>query len=115
MASYTTTDAGITSTTATGHPGPGGSTNNTAGSGLKDGVQGVKGVLAGIHGVGEKVRGEFNGAVDGAFNENGSQSEGVVKNAAVANAGDAERKTGQFTHATKNREGAIPGDNERRF
>jgi len=115
MASYTTTDAGITSTTASGHQGPGGSINNTGNSGLKEGVHGVKGVLAGIHGVGEKVRGEFNGAIDGAFNENGSQSEGVVKNAAVANAGDAERKTGQFTHATKNREGAVPGDNERRF
>jgi len=118
MASHTTTDAGITSTTASGAPGPSGSSvtySHTTGGGVKEGAQGVKGVLAGIHGIGEKVRGEFNAGVDEAFNENGGQSEGVVKNAAVANAGDKELTTGQFSHATKNREGAVPGDGERRY
>jgi len=133
MASYTSTDAGITSTTTSRAPGPTGSSvssnpahpsastthptqSATGGSGgLKEGVQGVKGVLAGIHGIGEKVRGEFNEGVDQAFNENGSQAEGVARNAAVANAGDNELTTGQFAHATKNREGAAPGDEGRRY
>jgi len=72
-------------------------------------------VLAGIHGIGEKVRGEFNAGVDETFNQNGSQAEGVARNAAVANAGDKELTTGQFAHATKNREGAVPGDEGRRY
>jgi len=71
----------------------------------------VKNMLAAVHGVGEKVRGEFNGRVDAAMGER----EGVRKNAAIANAGDAEIQTGQFSHATKNREGVVPGDGERRF
>ncbi|KAK0105404.1 hypothetical protein ONS96_004795 [Cadophora gregata f. sp. sojae] len=73
---------------------------------------GVKGVLAGIHGIGEKFRGEFNKGVDGA----GGDREGVLKNEAVANSGDRERLTGTFAGETKNREGVVPGaDGERRF
>jgi len=109
MASYSTTDTGRTSTTHPTQSAPGGS------GGLQDGVQGVKGVLAGIHGIGEKLRGEFNEGIDEAFNENGSQAEGVARNAAVANAGDKELTTGQFAHGTKNREGVVPGNNERRI
>merc|ERR1711964_56377 len=86
-------------TTATGH--------TSSGSG-----GGVKGVLAGIHGMGEKVRGEFNKGVDGVVGD----KEGVLKNEAVADAGDRERLTGTFAGETKNREGAVPGaDGGRRF
>ncbi|KAH7311941.1 hypothetical protein BKA65DRAFT_517858 [Rhexocercosporidium sp. MPI-PUGE-AT-0058] len=92
-----TTGTHTTSTTTAGHSGTGG---------------GVKGVLAGIHGVGEKIRGEFNKGVDGAMGD----KEGVVKNEAVANAGDRERLTGTFAGETKNREGAMPeADGERRY
>ncbi|CZS98105.1 uncharacterized protein RCO7_08873 [Rhynchosporium graminicola] len=73
---------------------------------------GVKGVLAGIHGVGEKIRGEFNKGVDGAMGD----KEGVLKNEQVANAGDRERLTGTFAGETKNREGALPGaDGDKRY
>merc|ERR1712098_7162 len=42
--------------------------------------------------------------------------EGVLKNEAVADAGDRERLTGTFAGETKNREGAVPGaDGGRRF
>ncbi|KAK6580312.1 hypothetical protein PZA11_007334 [Diplocarpon coronariae] len=53
---------------------------------------GVKGLLAGIHGLGEKVRGEFNGAVDVVAGD----EEGLAKDHAVADAGDRERLTGTF-------------------
>jgi len=110
MASYSTSTSGATGSTH--------SSTTTTGDGkdsVKEGVQGVKGVLAGIHGVGEKVRGELNAGIDEAFNENGSQEEGVRRNAAVANAGEKELDTGNFAQSTKNREGAAPGDNERRY
>lgn len=42
-------------------------------------------------------------------------SEGVAKNERIANAGDSEMTTGQFAHSTKNREGVVPGDHERRL
>jgi len=46
----------------------------------------------------------------------GKQKEGVLKNEAVADAGDRERLTGTFAGETKNREGAVPGaDGGRRF
>ncbi|PVH86159.1 hypothetical protein DL98DRAFT_650223 [Cadophora sp. DSE1049] len=90
-----------TGTTTTGH------TTSSTGTGT-----GVKGVLAGIHGIGEKVRGEFNKGVDGAVGD----KEGVLKNEAVADAGDRERLTGTFAGETKNREGTLPGaDGGRRF
>jgi len=40
-----------------------------AGGGVKDTAGGVKNVIAGIHGVGEKLRGEFNAGVDNTFHE----------------------------------------------
>ncbi|KAE9365276.1 hypothetical protein N431DRAFT_430777 [Stipitochalara longipes BDJ] len=70
----------------------------------------TKNLLAAAHGAGEKLRGDFNSTVDKTFNE----SEGVAKNERIANAGESELSTGQFAHSTKNREGAIPGDHERR-
>ncbi|PBP25381.1 hypothetical protein BUE80_DR003823 [Diplocarpon rosae] len=74
--------------------------------------QGVKGVLAGIHGLGEKVRGELNGAIDAVARD----KEGIAKNRAVADVGDRERLTGNFAGETKNREGALPGsDHGKRY
>ncbi|KAN0089337.1 hypothetical protein V8E51_019597 [Hyaloscypha variabilis] len=70
----------------------------------------TKNMLAAAHGAGEKLRGDFNSTVDKTFNEN----EGVAKNQRIANDGESELSTGQFAHSTKNREGAIPGDHERR-
>ena len=40
-----------------------------AGGGVKDAAGGVKNVIAGIHGAGEKLRGEFNAGVDKTFHE----------------------------------------------
>jgi hypothetical protein len=42
------------------------------------------------------------------------QSEGIAKNERIANAGNSEMATGQFAKSTKNREGAVPGDHDRR-
>jgi len=95
-----------TSTTSTAHP-----TTSSTGSKMKEAGSGIKAVLAGIHGAGEKLRGEFNSGVDCTFNER----EGVAKNERIANAGDSEMTTGEFSHATKNREGVVPGDHERRL
>jgi len=108
----TGTGAGTTGTGVAGTTTNTTTTGNSTGSKIREAGGGIKGVLAGIHGVGEKVRGEFNSAVDEGFNE----PTGVAKNKAVANAGDAERHTGQFAGSTKNREGALPGsDHERRY
>jgi hypothetical protein len=38
-----------------------------------------------------------------------------VKNELVVNEGVDEMMTGEFSHATKNREGVVPGDYERRW
>jgi hypothetical protein len=44
------------------------------------------------------------------------QKSGEVRNERVARAGQAEVEHGQFSHGTKNREGAIPGaDGGRRY
>ncbi|KUJ09321.1 uncharacterized protein LY89DRAFT_724347 [Mollisia scopiformis] len=86
-----------TSTTST--------TTSSTGTGTESTGSKLKGVLAGIHGAGEKIRGEFNSAVDEGFHEPG----GVAKNRAVADAGEGEIATGQFTGETKNREGVVPG------
>ncbi|KAE8454552.1 hypothetical protein EG329_000175 [Mollisiaceae sp. DMI_Dod_QoI] len=88
------------------------STTTTSNSNPHSKLTAAKNLVAGIHGAGEKIRGEFNTAVDDTFNERG----GVEKNRRVANAGDAELATGEFAHSTKNREGAVPGaDHGRRF
>jgi len=42
------------------------------------------------------------------------QSEGIAKNERIANAGNSEMATGQFAQSTKNREGAVPGDQDPR-
>jgi len=111
------TGTGVGTGAATGaqadpYAGNTGTTGTTTGSATTTGhgTNPVKNILAGIHGAGEKLRGEINGWVDSAAGE----QEGVQKNAAIANAGDAEMQTGQFSTGTKNREGAVPGDGGRR-
>ncbi|EEA24875.1 hypothetical protein TMatcc_007974 [Talaromyces marneffei ATCC 18224] len=61
----------------------------------------IKGAVAGIHGVGESIRGTFNATVDRAFNE----PEGVAKNEAIGREGEYEVKSGRFAPSTKQREG----------
>jgi len=74
-------------------------------------AQGIKGVFAGVHGAGEALRGTFNSAVD----ELAGDAHGKVKNDNITVGGVNEMESGQFTTGTKNREGAIPGDHERRY
>jgi len=100
----TTGTTPTTSTTGTtGHT----TTGTTTGGGHGQAGQvasGIKGVFAKVHGAGEEIRGQFNGAVDEAFHEN----TGVAKNNSVATAGRNEMETGQFAHGTKQREGVQP-------
>jgi len=64
---------------------------------------GIKSALAGIHGVGEKIRGEFNGGVDRVAGED--PSDGV----ATAASGDREMETGLF-QGTKERHAQANAD-----
>ncbi|ODH14576.1 hypothetical protein ACO22_06547 [Paracoccidioides brasiliensis] len=61
---------------------------------------GIKSALAGIHGVGESIRGSVNAAVDRAMKDD----EGARKNEAIAREGRRELETGKFSRATKARE-----------
>jgi len=70
-----------------------------AASGEKVHSGGLKGALAGVHGVGEKIRGTFNAEVDKVAGEDSS------KGVATAASGDREMQTGQFAASTKEREG----------
>lgn len=63
----TNTGPGTTTTTTTGGGGLG---KSHGGQGKQVG-SGIKEVFAKVHGVGEEIRGEFNSAVDEAFNEVG--------------------------------------------
>jgi len=101
-------------TTTTGHTGRGATTSNgmhtttqttapstsTTEAKTQSAASSVGGVFAGIHGAGEKIRGEFNAGVDRAFNE----PEGAVKNKGVANAGEREIETGHFSGRTREKE-----------
>jgi len=87
-------------TPGTAKPTPGPTTSSSTTSGEKTG-DGIKGIFAGIHGMGEKARGEFNAGVDKTFDEDSSKG---VKTAA---SGDKEMMTGQFSRDTKEREGAM--------
>merc|ERR1711964_501063 len=68
---------------------------------------------SGMHTAGTTATGHTSsGSVGGVVGD----KEGVLKNEAVADAGDRERLTGTFAGETKNREGAVPGaDGGRRF
>ncbi|EAU34788.1 predicted protein [Aspergillus terreus NIH2624] len=54
--------------------------------------RGIKSTLAGIHGAGESLRGNFNAAVDEAV----GHKEGVAKNSGIAQQGEREISSGQF-------------------
>ncbi|KAF2753371.1 hypothetical protein EJ05DRAFT_505013 [Pseudovirgaria hyperparasitica] len=54
--------------------------------------QAIKEGATKIHGLGEAIRGNFNQAVDGAFNE----QEGVTKNAGIAAKGVDEVEDGKY-------------------
>ncbi|KAK2797422.1 hypothetical protein FQN51_008454 [Onygenales sp. PD_10] len=60
----------------------------------------IKAAAAGIHGVGESLRGNANAAVDRAMED----PEGVRKNEAIAREGEREVQTGEFSWGTKKRE-----------
>jgi len=96
--------------TAGANPGQAVSSSQTSGGKSTQGGGGLKGVVAAVHGAGESIRGQLNAGVDKAFNE----PTGEAKNAAIANSGEQEMATGDFSTQTKNREGAIPGDHEKR-
>jgi len=105
-----TAGTGMTGTTGTTSTNTGvgsstGTTGTTGGSGqVKQVASGIKGVFAKVHGAGEEIRGEFNGAVDEAFGEH----TGVAKNSSVATAGRNEMETGKFASGTRQREGVDP-------
>ncbi|EEH16978.1 hypothetical protein PABG_07065 [Paracoccidioides brasiliensis Pb03] len=61
---------------------------------------GIKSALAGIHGVGESIRGSVNAAVDRAMKDD----EGARKNEAIAREEKRELEAGKFSRATKARE-----------
>ncbi|KAE8379283.1 hypothetical protein BDV26DRAFT_171872 [Aspergillus bertholletiae] len=54
---------------------------------------GVKGAVAGAHGMGESLRGGLNAAVDKTF----GHEEGVAKNDAIASQGEREMRSGNFS------------------
>jgi len=105
-ANYAANNGAATTTTGTAPAGAG------AGAGAgHSAASGIKGVFAGIHGAGEALRGTVNSAVD----EMAGDSHGKVKNDNITVGGVNEMESGNFTVGTKNREGAIPGDHERRY
>lgn len=100
MASGTTQYGNNIESTTSGTAGSSGT--GVSGS-VKEGASGIKGALAGVHGMGEKIRGEFNAGVDQAFHEDDSKG---VKTAA---AGEKEMYTGHFSSGTKEREAGHAG------
>jgi len=78
---------------------------SAADSNDSSGPKGVKGLAAAVHGVGEKIRGKFNGGVDETFNDD----QGVAKSTSIASAGHSEMTTGKFAASTQSREGMLPG------
>jgi len=104
----TTAGTGVVDTRSTGQKirdAIGGGTHSTTSTTHHAG-SGIKVVLAGIHGAGETLRGEFNAAIDRAFGE----TAGEAKNENIARQGEQELNTGHFSTGTKAREGVIPGD-----
>jgi len=93
-------DSTTSGTVGSSGVGPSGGVHDSSNS--KSG--GLKSAVAGIHGLGEKVRGEFNAGVDKAAGEPSSDG---VKTAA---SGTKEMQTGQFSHSTKEREGINAAD-----
>ncbi|KAK2779222.1 hypothetical protein FQN52_002518 [Onygenales sp. PD_12] len=82
-------------------PAPTTGTEPTHAQGHGHGVgHSIKAAAAGIHGVGESLRGNANAAVDRAMED----PEGVRKNEAIAREGEREVQTGEFSWGTKKRE-----------
>ncbi|EEP78042.1 predicted protein [Uncinocarpus reesii 1704] len=91
-------------TGTTGAAGTTGTTGTTAGTsaGKSGGAGGaLKSVAAGIHGMGEKIRGATGAAIDKATNDH----EGLRKNENIKRQGEQEMHSGQFSKDTKAREG----------
>jgi hypothetical protein len=63
----------LSGTHSTGSSNPttstGSNTTSTPGTSGEKAGDGIKGLFAGIHGAGEKMRGEFNAGVDRTFDE----------------------------------------------
>ncbi|KAF3353175.1 Protein dopey [Verticillium dahliae VDG1] len=98
----TSAAAGTTAGTATG-------THATVDDGHKKGglKEGVKGVIAQGHGMGESVRGHFNAGVDGLLGD----KEGQRKDAAVAAGGEREFARKDFEHKGTMDKSLGPGPN----
>ncbi|KAI1908860.1 hypothetical protein LOZ61_001082 [Ophidiomyces ophidiicola] len=95
-----------TGTTTGTHTAPHGVTGGVAGttdSSQKSGgaTGALKSVAAGIHGMGEKIRGATGAVIDKAT----SDADGLRKNEAIKRQGEQEMRTGQFSKDTKSREG----------
>ncbi|KAM0279547.1 hypothetical protein ACHAQH_004502 [Verticillium albo-atrum] len=127
---YTGQTHGATAGTTTTH-GPGGITHGTTGAttgaatgtaagtthdthtaahdGHKKGgvAEGVKGIFAQGHGMGESVRGHFNAGVDGLLGD----KEGQRKDAAVAAGGEREVASKEFEHQGTMNKSLGPGPN----
>ncbi|KAJ6120417.1 hypothetical protein N7523_004697 [Penicillium sp. IBT 18751x] len=58
----------------------------------------AQGVMAGVHGAGESLRGALTGAVDRAFGTT-EGPRGAEHNEEIARRGEREIQTGQFTHS----------------
>ncbi|KAM0330617.1 hypothetical protein ACHAQA_003566 [Verticillium albo-atrum] len=108
------TTAGTTHGTTTGVPvGAATGTHNTHttvddGHRKKGGVvEGIKGVFAQCHGMGESVRGHFNAGVDGLLGD----KEGQRKDAAVAAGGEREFANKEFEHRGTLDKSLGPGPN----
>ncbi|KAF7845966.1 hypothetical protein BT93_L5778 [Corymbia citriodora subsp. variegata] len=84
--SYPSSTTGSTGT-STGTTGTTSSSN--AGSNVGEGI---KGIFASGHGIGESIRGNINSAIDGFTGDTAAQQ----KNAAVAEGGEREFSTGKF-------------------
>ncbi|THW47601.1 hypothetical protein D6D22_02589 [Aureobasidium pullulans] len=76
----TTTDTTTTSTTS------------TAGTHGANAGEGLKGMFAKGHGIGESIRGNINSAIDGFTGDSAS----MAKNEQVARGGEQEFQTGNF-------------------
>ncbi|KAF3479465.1 uncharacterized protein GIQ15_06441 [Arthroderma uncinatum] len=88
--------AGVGATAPTGR-GVGGAAKESA-----HGVgHGVKSAVAGVHGMGEKIRGAAGATIDRAMDH----PEGVAKNDQTIREGEREMKTGDFNGTTREREG----------
>ncbi|KAH8145026.1 uncharacterized protein LAJ45_10936 [Morchella importuna] len=83
--STTTTTTSSTTMPTTMH-GAGGGTNAGATTGRK-----LEGVMSGLHGAGEQIRGQFNMAVDTAMRDR----EGQARNQGIINRGREEMATGR--------------------